>query len=76
MSAMGGAGAAAAESSSGYSSSRHNLLSKVQSRKEMDLSNLLFNEESDLEEEFMNNIQALTNKGKQVQIHEDDESGS
>lgn len=42
----------------------------------MDLSNLLFNEESDLEEEFMNNIQALTNKGKQVQIHEDDESGS
>ena len=42
----------------------------------MDLSNLLFNEESDLEEEFMNNIQALTSKVKQVQIHEEDESGS
>ena len=37
----------------------------------MDLSNLLFNEESDLEEEFMNNIQALTSKVKQVQIHEE-----
>ena len=53
-------------SSSSYQSSKHNILEKVQSQKDMDLSNLLFNEESELEMEFMNNIQALTNKGKQV----------
>ena len=63
-------------SSSSYQSSKHNILEKVQSQKDMDLSNLLFNEESELEMEFMNNIQALTNKGKQVQINEEDESGS
>ena len=42
---------------SSYSSSKHNLLSKVHSKREMDLSNVLFNDESDLEEEFINNIQ-------------------
>lgn len=61
---------------SSYSSSRHNILSKVQSKKEMDLSNVLFNDESDLEEEFINNIQQMTTRVKQVQIKEEEDSAS
>ena len=44
------------ENTSSYSSSKHNILFKVQSKREMDLSNVLFDHDSDLEEEFIQNI--------------------